>query len=479
MPTSRSTPRHRLSGALVCVLATVLVAGSLVTVAPAAGATSGTWDPRIADLAEEIEQLRGLDFKHTVPVEVLSSKVFDKRYATDSKMSPKERKEWKRSEASLRALGLLESGLDPNELGGAFGERALGFYDPHTQRIVVRGNKLSDPATRAVLAHELTHVLQDQYFNLAKINRQADKEESSVVRALVEGDATRIGDAYEAKMSEADQAEADEKNRAGNGSATPLPPIYEVTVAGSYELGSVMVALLKAFGGQGAIDDALKHPPVEDIVLIDPSALLDAPKWTDVAAPAAAAGETQLGKSFPLGAWGLYLQLGSQLPAGEALRAAERWGGDKYIVFKRGNTPCLRTSIAGRNGSADARELAAALTRWATASGTAATVTQSDAMVTLTSCEPAGGTSPVSAPALARAFLYVSIRNGIVVNGLDGGLTVTASKCLADRLLALEAVAGAINSINSLNEEPPPGFETTIQQAAQSNAAAIRAQCPR
>ena len=168
----------------------MLIAGGLIIVAPAASATGGDWDPRIADLAEQVEELRGLDFKHAVPVQVLSNKVFDKRYASDSKLSPKERKEWERSEASLHAVGLLESGLDPDALGDAFGENVLGFYDPRTERIVVRGNNLSNPATRAVLAHELTHVLQDQYFDLRKIDRQADKQESSVVEALVEGDAT-------------------------------------------------------------------------------------------------------------------------------------------------------------------------------------------------------------------------------------------------------------------------------------------------
>lgn len=477
MPTSR-TPAHRrfLGAALVAML----VAGLLVTAAPAASASSGTWDPRIEDLAEQVEQLRGLDFKHAVPVEVLSSKVFDKRYSSNSKkLSAKERGEWERSETTLRALGLLEAGLDPKELGDTYGENVLGFYDPRTERIVVRGNKLSDPATRAVLAHELTHVLQDQYFNLDKINRAAAKEDSGVVDALVEGDATRIGDAYEAKMTDAERKEVDAKNGTGNGNATPLPPIFEVTIAGSYELGSVMVSILEAAGGQKAIDAALSDPPLEDIVLIDPTALLDPPKWTEVAAPTVGAGETQLGKSFPLGAWGLYLMLGTQLAPWDALRAAQRWGGDKYIAFKRGDTPCLRATIAGRGGAADAAALAAALTQWSTASGIGAMVTQSDAAVTLTSCEPAGGAAPVSGPALARAFLFVTMRNGVVQSALEGGYKVDGATCLADRLMAVDTVKGAINSVSSLTEEAPPGFETAIQDAAQSNAAIIRSQCPR
>jgi hypothetical protein len=240
-----------------------------------------------------------------------------------------------------------------------------------------------------------------------------------------------------------------------------------------------MTTILEAAGQQRAIDHALKDPPLEDIVLIDPGALLNPPTWTKVRAPAVRADEKQLGKSFPLGAWGLFLVLGSQLPAAEALRAAERWGGDQYVVFTREDRPCLRTNVTGRNGPSDAAELTSALERWAAASGADAEVTRADAIVTFTTCEPAGGSRPVSEANLARAFVYVTLRNSIVVAGLQSGGSVGVAQCIANRVLAVDAVTDAINQLDSLSEELRVDFIATLQQAAQGIAPAIRAQCPR
>jgi len=68
----------------------------------------------------------------------------------------------------------------------------VGFYDPETKQLVVRGTDTT-PFTRRVLAHELTHALDDQHFDL---NRQqldkADDETGFGFSALVEGNARRV-----------------------------------------------------------------------------------------------------------------------------------------------------------------------------------------------------------------------------------------------------------------------------------------------
>ena len=60
----------------------------------------------------------------------------------------------------------------------------LAKYSLKTKRTTVRGKKL-DGATKVTLAHELTHALQDQHFNLTKLQRAADRTHSSdALRAL-------------------------------------------------------------------------------------------------------------------------------------------------------------------------------------------------------------------------------------------------------------------------------------------------------
>ena len=46
----------------------------------------------------------------------------------------------------------------------------LAFYDPDAKEVVIRGGtKFLDVPHRVVLAHELTHVLQDQHFDLNRL----------------------------------------------------------------------------------------------------------------------------------------------------------------------------------------------------------------------------------------------------------------------------------------------------------------------
>ena len=78
----------------------------------------------------------------------------------------------------------------------------LGFYDPETDELVVRGGDLS-PMTRQTIAHELTHALDDQWFDLAKAEyEQSDDEVGFGVAALAEGNARRIDKLYAAQLDD-------------------------------------------------------------------------------------------------------------------------------------------------------------------------------------------------------------------------------------------------------------------------------------
>ena len=111
--------------------------------------------------------------------------------------------------AALRALGLVEGEVD---LAAAFGDLAsegtLAYYDPATEVVYVRGDELT-PSVRVTVAHELTHVLQDQHFDLERL-ADPDYERYDGLRAMAEGDAGRIEDAYTAEvLTTAEQADAE------------------------------------------------------------------------------------------------------------------------------------------------------------------------------------------------------------------------------------------------------------------------------
>ena len=179
-----------------------------------------------------------------------------------------------------------------------------------------------------------------------------------------------------------------------------------------------------------------------------------------------------------MGAWGLYLIFAARLPAGDALDAAERWGGDSYQVFERGSTPCVRIVATGRNGSTDTEALAAAFRAWSAAAPSDAQTSVAGDRVTFTSCAPAGGTTPVSEAALTRALTHIALRNGIVVGAVGWSLSTSTATCIADEVLRLPTVSAAIGSITSLDDEPDADFETILQDAVEQNVPAIRAKCP-
>ena len=88
------------------------------------------------------------------------------------------------------------------------GADVLAFYSDDTKQVYIRGTGPLTVETRATLAHELTHVLQDQYFDIGKLRKAADKStsgSSDALTALIEGDAERIRVKYLHELPAAEQ----------------------------------------------------------------------------------------------------------------------------------------------------------------------------------------------------------------------------------------------------------------------------------
>src|SRR5215510_12547680 len=193
------------------VLALVLLFSSALVYKGAASGRSWfpkEWDSRILPIATEVAALRGLEFKHPVQVHYLEPKDFEKQLGTDGDVDAAARAEAKRAEAVFRALGFIGGKTDLlKESQTSESSGTLAFYSPVTQMVYVRGTTL-DVAHRVTIAHELTHVLQDQNFDLMKMQKLAQQSNTgdlSAYKGLVEGDAVRIQDQYLQQQSPADR----------------------------------------------------------------------------------------------------------------------------------------------------------------------------------------------------------------------------------------------------------------------------------
>jgi hypothetical protein len=438
----------RRGGAL---LATVTLLVSVVMSASAAGAAtrSGTsaapsWDPRIAGIAQEVAKLRKLDFEHPVPVTFLSSKEFDKKVTVDAdKLSKKAKQSYAQSTGQLAALGLVPHGTDLVQSENALhSSSVLAFYSASKKKFFVRGTEVDTPNAKVTIAHELTHALQDQHFDLTKLEKEAAKTHSSdALRSLVEGDAVRIQKLYLKTLPDAEQQTYDRENASDvkqaqdQSDAADVPASLQVLLEAPYAFGDSMLQVVLAAGHESELDAQFRSPPKNDLAYLDPTTLVDEVKFTNVPAPVLTKGEHQVGKPDSFGAFALYLVLAQQLPGDEALRAADSWGGDAMVAYRKDGQQCVRAAFAGRSAT-DTGAIADGLRTWAAAQPAgSATVETGRGRVVLSACDVA---DPRAAPkhTADEALVLAANRNGLLGVLMDQGAPSAVASCTADATVA-------------------------------------------
>jgi hypothetical protein len=97
-------------------------------------------------------------------------------YVTKHTSEDEDAKRLRRSELVLKKFGLLPRDFDLGKfLVSLLKEQVAGYYDPKTKTVNLL-DWLGADQQKPVLAHELTHALQDQSFNLEKYMKPADAD---------------------------------------------------------------------------------------------------------------------------------------------------------------------------------------------------------------------------------------------------------------------------------------------------------------
>ena len=237
---------------------------------------------RAVELQRYVERERGLTFKQPVEVQVLDDAAFKARVLQEF---DKERASLERQGRLLQAAGLVPADVDAVEAQRQLlGEGVLGFYDPVTKALVVRGTG-DTPFLREIMVHELTHALDDQHFDLNR-PQLADRKDGSDwgFLALTEGSARRVEYAYVDQMSEADRQQLQQEQlqlsmgQLGSVASTPL--VLPQLLMAPYDYGNPFVQHLLDKGGQGRLDAAFANPPTSSEQIVDPARFDagDAPK---------------------------------------------------------------------------------------------------------------------------------------------------------------------------------------------------------
>jgi hypothetical protein len=168
--------------------------------------TAADAEARLRDVAAAVEKLRGLKFKSPVPMRILDAA--EARASIQSKIESPEEELARHVGAAYVQLGLVPEGkglidsyLDLTD------KEMLGYYDHDTKSFVLLSHVSAEDA-EVVMAHELTHALDDQHYDLDAMLRQAgdDDDHATAIRAVVEGSATAVMIAYFSSSGREDKA---------------------------------------------------------------------------------------------------------------------------------------------------------------------------------------------------------------------------------------------------------------------------------
>jgi hypothetical protein len=243
-----------------------------------------------------IQDLRQLHFKAPVPLVVKSQDEAAAMMEADLMRDYTDQQ--LKVEAVAGALtGLYPTGLDLKaESLSLMKNQVAGFYDPHGKQMVLveGGGNLGfwnsatqfviqrDVVGEMLLAHELTHALQDQNFNLeSSLDKvKNDDDRALALKSVAEGDATLAGFAYAA--GGIDDAKASmlvanlkdlPKMLAAEAPDAPLglsaPMLFQ------YSEGANFVAEAYRRGGWSAVDALYRNPPASTHQILHPALYFD------------------------------------------------------------------------------------------------------------------------------------------------------------------------------------------------------------
>jgi hypothetical protein len=441
-PQRTAPARRRARWATVGLL--VALAAAAVFVVPRIGngdaePEPATWDPRVQDIVRFVEAERGLTFEHPVPVNFLTPEQFRDELTTEATdITPKDRGELRASEAIMRGLGLLDGHIDLlDEFNTISTEGVAAFYDPARKQVFVPDGPLT-PSLRATLAHELTHALQDQHYDLSAMQDDAPDDQASAQRALIEGDAQRIQQAYVGSLSDSDMAQYREETKRATAESRQalegVPPLIRAFFESPYVLGEGLMETLLLDGGPSRINQAFVEPPTSEEHLLDPFTYLDGDDPIEVSKPALEPGETEV-DAGDLGAITWYLLLAERLDPRTALRAVDGWGGDSYVIYRSQGRFCVRAAFQG-DDLAETAEMERALTAWVdTMPQTSAALTRDEPVLTLRSCDPGPDVSSPTKDIAERALLIPLVRTSLAAGIEGGGLERPVARCAASAII--------------------------------------------
>jgi hypothetical protein len=243
----------------------------------------------------------------------------------------------------------------------------LAFYNPDSKQMVMVQRPQNDASLKVqrtgsevgamIVAHELTHALQDQHFAIEQMLERVknNDDQTLALKCVAEGDATLAGFGYvvgglrlanvESLMTYLDALPVRSSARQHDvplGIVTPM--LFE------YSGGSRFVAEAWRRGGWGAVNQLYRHPPRSSQQIMQPDLYFDRPTppfhieltgYDPLLAGWKKVDDDTYGELL------LKLIFERNLPPhAQAFRILPQWAGDRIITLKRGSRLTLLWLVA-------------------------------------------------------------------------------------------------------------------------------------
>ncbi|MFH1422762.1 MAG: hypothetical protein ABIH42_08645 [Planctomycetota bacterium] len=313
---------------------------------------------KITKLKIEVEKIRGKNFKEEIKVTVKNKEDLRTMILKDME------KEWSKEYIDKAKKVLVKFGYIKPELDLAkmvvdvFSEAIAGFYNPEDKELCLikdAGSGVSQEEENFAAAHELTHALQDQYFDLRSFNRWVigNDDHGLSLKALTEGEATLLGFEYVMKKTVMNSIKTSPVGTLGdlmrmsidlkkttdpNSALAKAPAILIETTLFQYIKGTDFCHYFLKKNDWKDFDKLYENPPTSTEQIIHPEKFfdkIDYPTLFKMPELKKVLGEEwELLENNCVGELALSILVKEFLTPQKAKKASEGWDGDKFQVLE-------------------------------------------------------------------------------------------------------------------------------------------------
>jgi hypothetical protein len=283
----------------------------------------------------------------------------------------------------LRKLGMLPEGVDYQQLIiSLLTEQVEGFYDPE-QKMFFIASWLPAEGQEPVMVHELTHALQDQYFDVKKIMEEARRSENDdrilAQQALLEGDGMVVMLQYILNPMKRHFAEVPnlafamqmqmEAAQAQYKVLKTVPRFLKETLIFPYGYGAAFLQQAwKKNPSWDTVNKIYSDLPLSTEQILHPEKYFgtrDNPKPVDAQAYAAQlGGNWKIAYKNVLGEFSLGLLIGLHLNEERAKRSVMGWGGDQILLLENASAQNAVLIQTEWDTADDSEKFFAAMDEW-------------------------------------------------------------------------------------------------------------------